>query len=111
MRYTKGQQVEVWNDQNNIHSRGTYVNPIQNWQWTPAMFIRYDNNPLKVRCLVAYPPYDKFFVNNRSCVDGGWGDLSHTNSWGNSCWEHRTHKFDIVNVRPIEADAAAGFGV
>ena len=90
MRYAYGQQVEVLIDRNNQHPWQRY-NPIQYWQWTPAVVRHYYDNPPHVECIIASHPFVQF--------------PDHSRSW------QTTQKFDIAEVRPLEADAAAGFGV
>eukprot|EP00957_Ditylum_brightwellii_P027017 2043243-Ditylum_brightwellii.AAC.1 len=89
MPYARGQQVEIWIDQNNPNT--WHTNPIQNWQWTPAVVAYYDTVHFCVTCIVASYPYLQF------------PDFT-------SVWQ-TTQTFDSVNVRPLGGDAAAGFGV
>ena len=91
MRYARDQQVEVLIDRNNLHYPWQRYNPITYWQWTPAVVTHYYDNPPRVDCLVASHPFVQFPV--------------HFSSW------QTTRKIDIANVRPLEADVAAGFGV
>eukprot|EP00957_Ditylum_brightwellii_P125078 9533995-Ditylum_brightwellii.AAC.1 len=55
MPYARGQQVEVWIDQNNPNA--WHTNAIQNWQWTPAVVTHYVDTPPRVTCIVASSPY------------------------------------------------------
>eukprot|EP00957_Ditylum_brightwellii_P186748 14220209-Ditylum_brightwellii.AAC.1 len=89
MPYTRGQQVEVWIDQNN--PTACHNNPISNWQWTPAVVIYYVDTPPCVTCIVASWPYMQHPILT-------------------SVWQ-TTQTFNSADVRPLGGDAGAGFGL
>ena len=89
MPYARGQQAKIWIDQNNPNA--WRINPIQNWQWTPAVVTYYDAMHFHVTCIVASPPYLQYPVFT-------------------SVWQ-TMQTFDSANVRPLGGDAAAGFGI
>eukprot|EP00957_Ditylum_brightwellii_P057844 4386542-Ditylum_brightwellii.AAC.1 len=55
MPYSRGQQVEVWIDQNN--PTAWHNNTISNWQWTPAVVTHYVDMPPRITCIMASCPY------------------------------------------------------
>eukprot|EP00957_Ditylum_brightwellii_P096197 7328383-Ditylum_brightwellii.AAC.1 len=85
MTCARGQQVEVWIDQNNPNSWP--INPIQTWQWIPAVVTYYDATHFHVTCIVASSPYLQFPVFT-------------------SVWQ-TMQTFDGANVRVLGGDAAA----
>eukprot|EP00957_Ditylum_brightwellii_P135470 10328849-Ditylum_brightwellii.AAC.1 len=60
MPYARGQQVEVWIDQNNSNIWRT--NAIRNWQWMPTVVTNYVDIPPHATCIVVSPPYLQYPV-------------------------------------------------
>eukprot|EP00957_Ditylum_brightwellii_P020661 1558159-Ditylum_brightwellii.AAC.1 len=89
MSYTRGQYVEVWIDQNN--PTAWYNNPTSIWQCTPAVVTHYLDTPPCVTYIVSSCPYQ-------------------TPPILISVWQ-TTKTFNIADVRAIEADKGAGFGL
>eukprot|EP00957_Ditylum_brightwellii_P187441 14275562-Ditylum_brightwellii.AAC.1 len=89
MPYTRGQQVEVWIDQNNPTAWDN--NLTSNWQWTPAVVMYCLDTPPSVTCIVAIYPYQT--------------PHTFTSSW------QTTKTFNMVDVRAIKADKGASIGL
>eukprot|EP00957_Ditylum_brightwellii_P033318 2524787-Ditylum_brightwellii.AAC.1 len=58
MPYTRGQQVKVWIDQNNLTA--WHNNAISNWQGMSAMVTHYVDTPPRVTCIVTSCPYMQY---------------------------------------------------
>eukprot|EP00957_Ditylum_brightwellii_P081353 6188487-Ditylum_brightwellii.AAC.1 len=85
MPYTRGQQVEVWIDQNNPIA--CHSSTISNWQWTPAVVTHYVDTSPHVTFIVASCPYMHHPILT-------------------SVWQ-TTQTFDSADVRLLGGDAAA----